>query len=317
MPAPVRIGTCSWADDALSKYFYPPKLPAKERLAWYSQFFDTVEVDSTYYRLPGESMVQGWADRTPDGFTMHVKAFGLMTRHPVKLEVLPEDLRDVMPVDERGRVDRPPRELRGEVFRCFLQSLEPLRSAGKLGGILFQFPSYVVFKDASLDYLEWAREQLGSDEMLVEFRHRSWLDEDNRVETLSFLERIGAAYVTVDAPRSDTAKNLIPTVPAVTAGTAYVRFHGRNLGTWNKRGGSAAERFDYLYSDEELGEWTGTLKELAASANEAYAFFNNNATSADPENPLGRLSQAATNARQLRLLLDRNGVPATGGHSAA
>ncbi len=317
MPAPVRIGTCSWADDALSKYFYPPKLPAKERLAWYSQFFDTVEVDSTYYRLPGESMVQGWADRTPDGFTMHVKAFGLMTRHPVKLEVLPEDLRDVMPVDERGRVDRPPRELRGEVFRRFLEALEPLRNAGKLGGILFQFPSYVVFKDASFEYLEWAREQLGSDEMLVEFRHRSWLDEDNRVETLSFLERIGAAYVTVDAPRSDTAKNLIPTVPAVTAGTAYVRFHGRNLGTWNKRGGSAAERFDYLYSDEELGEWTGTLKELAASANEAYAFFNNNATSADPENPLGRLSQAATNARQLRLLLDRNGVPATGGHSAA
>ena len=312
MPAPVRIGTCSWADDALSKYFYPPKLPAKERLAWYSQFFDTVEVDSTYYRLPGESMVQGWADRTPDGFTMHVKAFGLMTRHPVKLEVLPEDLRDVMPVDERGRVDRPPRELRGEVFRRFLEALEPLRSAGKLGGILFQFPSYVVFKDASFEYLEWAREQLGS-----EFRHRSWLDENNRVETLSFLERIGAAYVTVDAPRSDTAKNLIPTVPAVTAGTAYVRFHGRNLGTWNKRGGSAAERFDYLYSDEELGEWTGTLKELAASANEAYAFFNNNATSADPENPLGRLSQAATNARQLRLLLDRNGVPATGGHSAA
>jgi uncharacterized protein YecE (DUF72 family) len=317
MPAPVRIGTCSWADDALSKYFYPPKLPAKERLAWYSQFFDTVEVDSTYYRLPGESMVQGWADRTPDGFTMHVKAFGLMTRHPVKLEVLPEDLRDVMPVDERGRVDRPPRELRGEVFRRFLEALEPLRNAGKLGGILFQFPSYVVFKDASFEYLEWAREQLGSDEMLVEFRHRSWLDENNRVETLSFLERIGAAYVTVDAPRSDTAKNLIPTVPAVTAGTAYVRFHGRNLGTWNKRGGSAAERFDYLYSDEELGEWTGTLKELAASANEAYAFFNNNATSADPENPLGRLSQAATNARQLRLLLDRNGVPATGGHSAA
>ena len=317
MPAPVRIGTCSWADDALSKYFYPPKLPAKERLAWYSQFFDTVQVDSTYYRLPGESMVQGWADRTPDGFTMHVKAFGLMTRHPVKLEVLPEDLRDVMPVDERGRVDRPPRELRGEVFRRFLEALEPLRNAGKLGGILFQFPSYVVFKDASFEYLEWAREQLGSDEMLVEFRHRSWLDENNRVETLSFLERIGAAYVTVDAPRSDTAKNLIPTVPAVTAGTAYVRFHGRNLGTWNKRGGSAAERFDYLYSDEELGEWTGTLKELAASANEAYAFFNNNATSADPENPLGRLSQAATNARQLRLLLDRNGVPATGGHSAA
>jgi uncharacterized protein YecE (DUF72 family) len=313
MAAAVRIGTCSWADEALSKYFYPPKLPAKERLAWYSQFFDTVEVDSTYYRLPAESMVQGWADRTPPGFTMHVKAFGLMTRHPVKLEVLPEDLRDAMPVDERGRVERPPRELRGEVFRRFLQSLEPLRGEGKLGGILFQFPSYVVFKDASFEYLEWAREQLGSDEMLVEFRHRSWLEEDNRAETLSFLERIGAAYVTVDAPRSDTAKNLIPTVPAVTSNTAYVRFHGRNLGTWNKRGGSAADRFDYLYSDEELAEWTPVLKELAGEAKQVYAFFNNNSSSRDPENPLGRMSQAATNARQVRALLDRSGVPATGG----
>ena len=67
---PVRIGTCSWADEALAKYFYPPKFPAKERLAYYAEHFDTVEVDSTYYRLPSESMVQGWADRTPDGFTI-------------------------------------------------------------------------------------------------------------------------------------------------------------------------------------------------------------------------------------------------------
>lgn len=269
-------------------------------------------MDSTYYRLPGESMVAGWAERTPPGFTMHVKAFGLMTRHPVKLEVLPEDLRAEMPVDERGRVDRPPLELRGEVFRRFLEALEPLRRTGKLGGILFQLPSYVVFKETSLEYLEWARAQLGGDEMLVEFRHRSWLDDENRAETLSFLERIGATYVTVDAPRSDTAKNLVPTVPAVTSPTAYVRFHGRNLGTWNKRGGSAAERFDYLYSDEELGEWVGTLKELAGQAEQAFAFFNNNASAEDPQNPLGRVSQAATNARQLRRLLDVNRIPATG-----
>ena len=183
-----------------------------------------------------------------------------------------------MPVDERGRVDRPPRELRGEIFRRFLAALEPLRRAGKLGGILFQLPSYVVFKDASLDYLEWAREQLGDDEMLVEFRHRSWLDDENRAETLAFLERIGATYVTVDAPRSDTAKNLVPTVPAVTSATAYVRFHGRNLATWNKRGGSAAERFDYLYTDEELARVGRPLRELAGEAEQAFALFNNNAS---------------------------------------
>jgi len=311
--AEIRIGTCSWADEALSKHWYPKGVTAGERLAYYAQHFDTVEVDSTYYRLPAESMVQGWAERTPPGFTMHVKAFGLMTRHPVKAETIPDDLRAEMPVDERGRVDRPPRELRGEVFRRFLEALEPLRREGKLGGILFQFPSYVVYKDRSLEYLEWARAQLGDDDMLVEFRHRSWLDEENRAETLVFLERIGATYVTVDAPRSESAKNLIPSVPAVTSPTAYVRFHGRNLATWNKRGSSAAERFDYLYSDDELEEWTAPLRELAAEAEQAFALFNNNATAEDPHNPLGRVSQAATNARQLRRLLDVNGIAATGG----
>jgi uncharacterized protein YecE (DUF72 family) len=313
MAATVRIGTCSWADEALSKWFYPPKLPAKERLAWYAEHFDTVEVDSTYYRLPSESMVQGWAERTPDGFTMHIKAFGLMTRHPVKAEVIPEDLRDEMPVDDRGRVDRPPRELRAEIFSRFLAALEPLRAAGKLGGILFQLPPYIVYKDTALEYLEWARAQLEGYEMLVEFRHRSWLDEENRVNSLSFLERIGASYVVVDAPRSDTARNLVPTVVATTSPLAYVRFHGRNLGTWNKRGGSAAERFDYLYNDEELGEWVEPLHELAGEAEEAYAFFNNNASSEDPDNPLGRVAQAATNARQLRRLLDVNRIAASGG----
>ena len=183
---------------------------------------------------------------------MHVKAFGLMTRHPVKLEALPEDLRDAMPVDERGRVDRPPRELRAEVFRRFARAVEPLRERGKLGGILLQFPPYIVYKPASLEYIEWAQEQLPGDEILVEFRHRSWLDEENRAQTLAFLESRGLTYVIVDAPKTE-AKNLVPTVVARTSKTAYVRFHGRNAGTWNKRTGSAAERFDYLYSEAGAG----------------------------------------------------------------
>jgi uncharacterized protein YecE (DUF72 family) len=177
-----------------------------------------------------------------------------MTSHPGKDEALPPDLRDEAPIDERGRVDRPSREFRGEVFRRFLEALEPLRSAGKLGGVLFQFPSYVVYKDRSLDYLQWAREQVGEDEMLVEFRHASWFDDEHRADTLRFLEELGAANVIVDAPRIEGAKNVAPTVLALTSPTAYVRLHGRNASTWNKRGGSAAERFDYLYSDDELRE---------------------------------------------------------------
>jgi len=305
--AEIRIGTCSWADEALSKHWYPPGVKAGERLAYYAQHFDTVEVDSTYYRLPEESMVRRWAERTPDDFVMHVKAFGLMTRHPVKLQALPPDLRDEAPTDEKGRVDRPSREFRGKVFRLFLEALEPLRSTGKLGGILFQFPSYVVYKDRSLDYLHWAREQLGGDDMLVEFRHVSWLDDEHRADTLRFLEELGAAHVVVDAPRIDGAKNLVPTVVAVTSPTAYVRFHGRNADTWNKRGGSAAERFDYLYSDEELHEWVGPLRELAEESEQAYAFFNNNATS--PDGRGGRMAQAAANAKALQQLLQAEKVP--------
>ena len=305
--AEVRIGTCSWADEALSKHWYPKGVPAGERLAYYAQHFDTVEVDSTYYRLPAEPMVQRWAERTPDDFVMHVKAFGLMTRHPVKVEALPPDLRDEAPVDDRGRVERPSRAFRGEVFRRFLEALEPLRETGKLGGILFQFPSYVVYKDRSLDYLQWAREQLGADEMLVEFRHVSWLDDEHRDETLRFLENIGAAHVIVDAPRIEGAKNVVPTVSALTSQTAYVRFHGRNADTWNKRGGSAAERFDYLYSEEELAEWVSPLRELSGQAEQAYAFFNNNATS--PDGRGGRMAQAAANAKALQQLLQDAKVP--------
>jgi uncharacterized protein YecE (DUF72 family) len=298
--APVRIGTCSWADESLSKYWYPPGLAAGERLSYYAQHFDTVEVDSTYYRLPALQMVERWAERTPDDFVMHVKAFGVMTRHPVKVDQLPPDLREEAPLDDRGRVERPSREFRAEVFRRFREALEPLRSAGKLGGILFQFPPYVVPRESSVDYLKWAVEQLEGDLPLVEFRHRSWYEDDQVAETLALLERLGAAHVVVDAPKVE-AKNVPPTVLAVTAPWTYIRFHGRNADTWNVRGRSAAERFDYLYSEEELAEWVEPLRELAEQAEQAFALFNNNNRSPGPD---GRpVAQAAWNADMLKQLL--------------
>jgi uncharacterized protein YecE (DUF72 family) len=301
MAAPIRIGTCSWADDSLAKYWYPPGTPPKERLAYYAERFSTVEVDSTYYRVPTEQMVRGWAERTPDGFVMHVKAFGLMTRHPVKLEQVPPDLREGLPVDSRGRVDRPPRELRAGVFREFLGALEPLREAGKLGGLLFQMPPYVVWKPSSLDYLEWANDQLGDDVMLFEPRHRSWYAEEIRDELLRWLEERRIAWVVVDAPKVD-AGNVPLTLVAVTTPLSYVRFHGRNAGTWNVRGGSAAQRFDHLYGEPELREWVGPLRELANASEEAYAFFNNN-------NQTNGVAQAPAGAQLLRKLLEEENVP--------
>jgi uncharacterized protein YecE (DUF72 family) len=311
MAAPIRVGVCSWADETLTKVWYPKGVKSGEdRLRYYAERFDVVEANSTYYRLPDPHMVENWAERTPPGFTMHVKAFGVMTRHPVKVDQLPTDLRDV-PTDARGRVERPSREYRAEVFKRFNEALEPLRSTGKLGGILMQFPPYVVYRPQALEYLEWSQEQLGGDEMLVEFRHASWLDEENRADTLRFLEEHGMTYVTVDAPTTG-GKNILPTVVAATTDTAYVRFHGRNAETWNKRTGSAAERFDYLYSEEELHDWVPRLQELVGETQTVYAMFNNNGRSPMPspappeakENGNdGFVAQAPTNAQMLKRLL--------------
>jgi uncharacterized protein YecE (DUF72 family) len=308
----IRVGVCSWADETLTKVWYPKGITSgEERLRYYADRFDVVEANSTYYRLPDPHLVENWVARTPEDFTMHVKAFGVMTRHPVKVEQLPTDLRDV-PTDARGRVDRPPREYRAEVFKRFHDALEPLRSTGKLGGILMQFPPYVVYKPQSLEYLEWSQQQLGGDEMLVEFRHASWLDEENRADTLRFLEEHGMAYVVVDAPQTG-GKNVLPTVTAVTSDTAYVRFHGRNADTWNKRTGSAAERFDYLYSEDELREWVPRLRELAGESKVVYAMFNNNGRSSMPSPPFpealensnddGVVAEAPANAQLLKRLL--------------
>ena len=309
----IRVGVCSWADETLTKVWYPPEIrTGEQRLRYYAERFDVVEANSTYYRMPERVLVERWAERTPPGFVMHVKAFGVMTRHPVKAEQLPPDLRAEAPLDERGRLHRPPRELRAQVFSRFLEALEPLKEAGKLGGILMQFPSYVVRKPQSFEYLEWSQEQLRGHEMLVEFRHRSWLDDDGREETIRFLESRGMTYVVVDAPRTGGA-TVLPTVPAATSPTAYVRFHGRNAATWNKRTGSAAERFDHLYSEEELQEWVPTLRELAGQAENAYAMFNNNGRTnlpprlgveqADADGDGREVAQAPTNAQMLKRLL--------------
>jgi uncharacterized protein YecE (DUF72 family) len=308
--APVRIGTCSWADEALTKHWYPRGVrTAEDRLRHYAEHFSTVEVDSTYYRLPDPEMVARWAERTPEDFVMHVKAFGVMTRHPVKADQLPPDLREQAPLDARGRVDRPPRELRAEVFARFHDALSPLREAGKLGGVLMQFPSYVVYKPVSLEYLEWAAGQLRDDRMLVEFRHRSWFEDENRAEVLSFLEELGATNVVVDAPKTD-AKNLVPTVVAATSPLAYVRFHGRNAETWNVRGGSASERFDYLYTREELTEWGEPLRQLSEDSDEVYVLFNNNRWSRAPRGyGDGVVAQAPTNASMLKDVLAKERIP--------
>ncbi len=260
-------------------------------------------------------MSAGWVERTPPGFLFHVKAFGLMTRHPMRVEQLPADLRAATEADGHGRVFHPPEELRIEVFRRFLAGIEPLRETGKLGGILFQLPPYFVCKESSFDYLAWAGKQLEPNTLLVEFRHASWFEQEGRARTLSFLKENGMSLVIVDAPKLES-KVVIPTVVELTSEIAYLRLHGRNAATWNHRGGSAADRFDYLYTREELAEWIEPLRELGGRARQLFAVFNNN-NSSPPPRPLGRpVAQAPANALMLRQLLLEAAVPVSSADAA-
>ena len=276
MSATVRLGTCSFADEGLVKTWYPRGVStSKARLAYYAERFDTVEVDSPYYHLPDPAVTGRWAQRTPPEFVFHVKAHASMTGHE--------------PAEQE------------QAFAEFRASLEPLELSGKLRGILLQYHPRFVKSGAAKAELSRVRALLDPLVPLVEFRHRSWLEEGERSDTLAFLEQSGLAYVSVDAPRT-RASNVVPPVAAATHRVAYVRFHGRNAKTWNIRSEKSWQRFDWMYSAEELAEWVGKLAGLAEQADEVYALFNNN-----------RDDFAPRSAMVLRNLLDSAGLPAAGG----
>jgi uncharacterized protein YecE (DUF72 family) len=267
---------------------------ADDRLRYYATYFDTVEVNSSYYGIPTPQNARLWAERTPPEFTFHVKAFGMMTRHGVKPEQLPPPLREghEFELDRSGRILHPAPALRADSFAFFSEALEPLRSEGKLGMILMQFPPYFVESEANREYIAWARDRLAPDRMAVEFRHNSWVQPEVLEETLGFLESLGASYVCVDEPRMQTA-NTLPPISAATSDIGYVRFSGRNAATWNARVDTAAERFRYLYEPAELQEWVEPIRGLRAQTSTTYVMFNN--CFAD---------YAPRNARQMMSLLD-------------
>jgi uncharacterized protein YecE (DUF72 family) len=272
--------------------WYPPGVRgAADRLRYYATQFDTVEVDSTFYGLPTAGTARLWAERTPPGFVFHVKAFGMLTRHGVRADRLPAQLRTGLAceLDRQGRILHPPTELREEAFALFSDALEPLRTEGKLGLILMQFPPYFVANEANRDYLAYSTGLLAPDTVAVEFRHRSWLEPAEQAKTLGLLASLGAAYVCVDEPRME-ACNVLPPLAVATTDPAYVRFHGRNAATWNARTDSAAERFKHLYSTEELLEWVGPVRRLQEGAGNTYVMFNNCFADYAPRNAQQMLS---------------------------
>lgn len=249
----ILCGTCAWADH---QNFYPPGLKPTERLAFYARHFPVVEVDSTFYHPQPARNFQLWAGRTPAGFVFDVKAYRAMTRH--------------------DRQPRPGDEDVAEVFARFRESLRPLEQSGKLRAVLFQFPPWFTCTPENRGYLEWVRETYDTLLLAVEFRHRSWWQAAQRQETLDFLRSNALVNVICDEPQVGSG-----TVPAVVEVTnprlAVVRFHGRNAAAWYKKGlANSGERFNYLYSRQELQPWAEAALRLAAEAQEVHLLMNNN-----------------------------------------
>jgi uncharacterized protein YecE (DUF72 family) len=261
--------------------WYPPEArTAEARLRYYARRFDTVEADAPFYGIPDPKVAENWAGRTPDGFRFHVKAFGLMTQHSVEERMLHPALRECrFEVSDRGRVHHPSSRMVDRSFELFGEFIAPLRTADKLGGVLMQFPLHFSAldkhqRDENLGYIQHAHERLEGVRMLVEFRHPSWVADENLMPTLAFLADREIAFVSVDAPQFPD-RSTMPPVTAVTAPWAYVRLHGRNRDTYFGRNVSAADRFDYLYTSEELQEWAPRVRELASDAETTWVMFNN------------------------------------------
>ncbi|MBI4334818.1 MAG: DUF72 domain-containing protein [Chloroflexi bacterium] len=294
----ILVGITAWTEPTLieSGRFYPPwARSAEARLRFYASRFPIVEVDSTYYALPSEQTATLWATRTGEGFIFDIKAFRLFTHHPTQLQALPKDIREALPPEIAGRKSLYyrdiPAELLAELWRRFAQALLPLDSAGKLGVVLFQFPAWFFPGQEQRDYIASCQEKLSQYRIAVEFRHGSWLNEKNVQRTLGFLRERDLPYVCVDEPQG--FKSSVPPVVEATSDIGVVRFHGRNRETWEKAGASAADRFNYLYEQDELREWAPKIKELAEKTRQLHALFNN-----------CYRDNAVVNAQQMRQLLD-------------
>jgi uncharacterized protein YecE (DUF72 family) len=275
----ILIGTASWTDRTLVKdgHFYPPEAKTAEaRLRYYAEQFPIVEVDSTYYFPPSEKNSVLWIERTPKDFTFNVKAYSLLTNHPTKPDSLYKDLELPEELADKKNLYREqlPDTIVDEVWQRFRDALMPLHSAGKLGAVLFQYPQWFVIGRKNKDYILECAERLKEFRIAVEFRHKTWLEERNVDETLSFLSGHDLPYVSVDMPQGFDSS--LPPITAATADDiAMVRFHGRDRKAWAKKNVSASERFRYEYSEAELNEWVPKIKDVSGQARETHVLMNN------------------------------------------
>ncbi len=240
-----RVGTAGWSyppgsgSGTWTGVFYP--LKKTDELKFYSRYFNTVEVNSTFYRPCSREVARGWVRRTPDEFEFTVKVWREFTH-------------------TRGSWSRSEIDL-------FREGLEPLAESGKLGCILFQFPASFHRSEENLAYLERVLSLFSKFPSVVELRHRSWNDSSDLITTM------GATPAFIDEPKFATSIRQILRPSGVML---YVRLHGRRKDTWWTHE-NREERYDYLYSGEEIDRYAGVLKQLSQDRpiEKAYLIFNN------------------------------------------
>ena len=259
--AVLYIGTSGWSypkgEGTWKGYFYPGgKI---NELDYYSRFFNTVEINSSFYRPPDPGIVYSWAKRVPAGFLFTMKLWQKFT-HPKMYE---EATGQEALVAQRD-VD---------VFR---KSLEPLAQAKKLGALLAQFPPSFKNDEAGQDILAGIANAFGEYRIAVELRHRSWSDDK---KTADYLRENQMAWVEIDEPRFSTSvANEVP----LTTDIAYFRFHGRNAKDWWH--GDTETRYRYLYDEQEINQLAERVKEARSKTKLLFAFFNNHWQAWAPRN---------------------------------
>lgn len=253
------IGTSGWSypkgEGTWDGIFYPPRLADKDKLTFYAQYFNTVEINSSFYRPPNQYAAQAWATRVPDDFRFTAKLWQKFT-HPKMFEAA------------TGQTWR----VQDEDFGVFAEGIGPLAEAGKLGPLLAQFPTSFRPDAGTLEYLEdLIRRMRGAGfRLAVELRHREWTESDETAPIRQLMEEQGVAWVMIDEPRFKTSIRHVP----LTSDTAYFRFHGRNYKNW-WRHGESEDRYNYLYTPDEQRHMAQDVREVASKTSETYAFYNN------------------------------------------
>ncbi|MEA2684265.1 MAG: hypothetical protein QOK05_2593 [Chloroflexota bacterium] len=266
----ILVGTCNWSDH---RGFYPQGMPPAQRLEYYSRFFPLVEVDTAFYGIARPETAERWVDATPAAFRFNVKAYRSLTLH------------------ERGAGR--PRQPTGEEVRAFMDLLEPMRQAGKLRAVHYQFPPWFKASAPNMDFVARLADRHPDDQVIVEFRHNSWAEPERFDSVTELLAESAMTYCVVDEPQVGSA-TMPPHLVVTSPRLAVVRFHGHNRKKWYvKDAKSSTERFDYLYREETLAQWAPRLRDLAAEAEEVHALFNNN-----------RSNYAVVNGLQLAQVLD-------------